>query len=98
LDLLDHVPVAQLAEAGDLKSLQCGFESRQGHYKGGEIMEFENEETQKLYDFLVKTDSITSWIAHRINRNVLGDELYYELLAVSSEARTRYKELVHNNQ
>ena len=29
-------PVAQPAEAVDLKSIQCGFESRRGHYKHGD--------------------------------------------------------------
>jgi len=52
-----------------------------------------SEEVKRLHDFLIRADSVTSWVAHRVNRNVLGDESYHELLAVSAEARNRARDL-----
>jgi hypothetical protein len=42
-------------------------------------------------DWLVEVDSTTSWVAHRINRQVLGDENRDRLLAISGVARAAYE-------
>lgn len=46
-----------------------------------------------LREFLIKTDSITSWVAHRVNYKYLGEENYRELIKISEEARMRAKQL-----
>ena len=45
-----------------------------------------------MCEFLVKVDSITSWVAHR--HRLPADE-ERDLLAVSTEARRRYEEIKH---
>jgi hypothetical protein len=42
-----------------------------------------------LYEFLIRTDSVTSWVRHRVHRDILGEESVRELEAVSIEARRR---------
>jgi len=55
------------------------------------MMELTDQEVEELRHFMVRVDSVTSWVAHRMSRREFSNQTYHELLNVSQEARIRSK-------